>query len=384
MRNEHIDQKKSLEKVKAFVEDRQYTEDEPEPVHAVHIDRTNLWEAGTAEIDRGNYLFSHGFERGSGGVIVAPSGIGKSVLAMQAAMHWALGETAFEIKVPGSIKSLTIQAEDSKNDIRMICRMIRRFDLSLDHQNTLATKAIIKTIKGAFGRDFLRFLKTSIRREEPDLVIINPLSAFIVDLNRTELFQPFLYGDLAGIIAEFNIGLILIHHTPKYGRTVRGETGNDPMYAGAGPALLTNWARFYLTIEPVRGIEGLYRFTAGKGKDKLGWQEKSQYFQHNFDGHSFYWEKAELPPNSTIEKKEMQTKLTVDDLVTKLHFTQPMRKTLFESVCLEAGFTKRKFEVLYADAIENERIFEFRLKESGYKTGQPPVMVSRNKPTEYC
>src|SRR5262245_8076460 len=52
--------------------------------------------------------------RGGALLIVGPTGIGKSALAMQFMISWALGKESFSIKPTGLLKCLLIQAENDE------------------------------------------------------------------------------------------------------------------------------------------------------------------------------------------------------------------------------------------------------------------------------
>ena len=55
--------------------------------------------------------------RGGGMLLVGPTGVGKSALAMQAMILWAVGREAFGIKPTRPLKSLLVQAENDDGDL---------------------------------------------------------------------------------------------------------------------------------------------------------------------------------------------------------------------------------------------------------------------------
>ena len=55
--------------------------------------------------------------RGGGMLLVGPTGAGKSALAMQAKILWALGREAFGFKPARPLKSLLVQAENDDGDL---------------------------------------------------------------------------------------------------------------------------------------------------------------------------------------------------------------------------------------------------------------------------
>jgi len=81
------------------------------------------------------------------------------------------------------------------------------------------------------------------------------------------------------------IAAVILHHTPKINH--RGDTSDwkpsDWQYGGAGAAVLTNWARAVLVIDPT-DVAGIYRFIAAKRTQRLGWKTGDQYFAHSREG----------------------------------------------------------------------------------------------------
>src|SRR5258708_35494589 len=70
--------------------------------------------------------------RGGMAFIVAPSGQGKSVMSIQAAILWACGIDAFGIRPekPTGLKILIVQAEDDEGDVIEMSRTINHLGLS--------------------------------------------------------------------------------------------------------------------------------------------------------------------------------------------------------------------------------------------------------------
>jgi RecA-family ATPase len=70
------------------------------------------------KIDTTQYLLGEGWlERGGGGFIVAPSGIGKTVFVAQAGFLWSVGKPAFGLEPYNGkpLKVILVQAENPKN-----------------------------------------------------------------------------------------------------------------------------------------------------------------------------------------------------------------------------------------------------------------------------
>ena len=88
-------------------------------------DLANLDDLSTFDTtnDPNNVLGNRWLCKGGSCLFVGQSGIGKSSLAMQLAMNWALGRTSFGITPKRPLKSLIIQAE---NDFGDVAEMVQR------------------------------------------------------------------------------------------------------------------------------------------------------------------------------------------------------------------------------------------------------------------
>ena len=79
------------------------------------------------EEDNPNALFANGYLRKGGTVtLIAPSGVGKSSLSIQASILWAMGSAAFGIKPRRPLKIIIIQAEDDDEDIAHMRNDVKR------------------------------------------------------------------------------------------------------------------------------------------------------------------------------------------------------------------------------------------------------------------
>jgi hypothetical protein len=118
--------------------------------------------------------------------------------------------------------------------------------------------------------------------EPLDLVIINPYAVYLgADTKNDAACAKFLNEWLNPVLSDFNIAVILIHHTPKtsFQNTDKFKLW-DWMYSGAGCAGITNWARALLAIKPETENMDVFKFIAAKrGKRIDDWNgEFERYF----------------------------------------------------------------------------------------------------------
>jgi hypothetical protein len=77
-----------------------------------------------------NILGNRWLERGTVATIVGPSGVGKSMVAVQICVEAAAGVEVFGMRVPRPLRVLLVQSEDSKNDRIEQVQCIRPIALS--------------------------------------------------------------------------------------------------------------------------------------------------------------------------------------------------------------------------------------------------------------
>jgi hypothetical protein len=127
-------------------------------------------------------------------------------------------------------------------------------------------------------------------------VIINPFGVYLgADVKDTNACTEFLNQGLNPVLLEFNVGVILIHHTPKtsFQNTDKYNIW-DWMYFGAGCASITNWARVMMAIKPETDDLKVYRFIAAKrGKRIDDWNGAfERYFAWSSVPGVLRWEDA--------------------------------------------------------------------------------------------
>ena len=266
--------------------------------------------------------------RGDGAIMVSTSGMGKSSLSIQAAMTWALGRKLFNGFDPRRpLKSLVCQSEDGDGDIAEIqLSMVHAMQLTETQQTQVGDNVRILTDRVHRGLSFVQELKRQIALFKPDLVIINPLLAFIDgDLNSAEDAGRFLREQLNSLNEPAQFAYIIVHHTSKPPKEKTERRWNEVMYDMAGSGDLTNWARAIISLRPC-DEEGRFELSLAKrGRragvtrsipqgagwreevvTKLGIKHSDQNFRPPGSAHDIpliYWEECELDePKKTGEK----------------------------------------------------------------------------------
>ena len=202
--------------------------------------------------------------RGGSALWVGSSGLGKSVMCLQAAITWACGRDLFGISPHGKrLKSLIVQAENDEGDVAEALQgILRALDLTDEELGWVKVNLVIVRDCTSTGERFVDRMRRLAEKHKPDLAWVDPLLAFIGgDLSSQETAGGFLRNLLNPLALSANFAWMLVHHTPKPTRDGSGYQGHDKAYSGFGSSELTNWARSVLTLSSCgQNEEGNYTY----------------------------------------------------------------------------------------------------------------------------
>jgi hypothetical protein len=301
--------------------------------------------------------------RGSVLLFVAPSGVGKSSCSAQKDALWANGREAFGIKPAKPLRILTVQVENDEGDlIEMAQGVIKGLDLTEEQIGMVRENTRIVTISGRMGDAFVAKLRTEMRRFRPDIVRIDPITGFFKgDVRDSALVNEFCREKLQPLWDEFKCACILVAHTPKTSnRDTSKWTESDWMYAAAGSADWTNYARAVLIVDPAK--YPIFKFIATKRKGRIGWidvvgnKESERFFKHNDDRDGLmYWREATIT-EQTKAAEAGKTKYTLLELVP--HDKTPIEKNALFSKASTANIGKHKSGNFLAELIHDKLVSE--------------------------
>jgi len=202
--------------------------------------------------------------RGGSALWVGSSGLGKSVLCLQAAITWAAGRDLFGISPHGKpLKSLIVQAENDEGDVAEALQgILRALDLTAEELGRVKQNIVIVRDCTSTGERFVDRMRRLGDKHKPDLAWVDPLLAFIGgDLSSQETAGGFLRNLLNPLALSGGWAWMLMHHTPKPTRDGSGYQGHDKAYSGFGSSELTNWARAVLMLSPCgQDEQGTYTY----------------------------------------------------------------------------------------------------------------------------
>lgn len=322
--------------------------------------------------DPADTLLGHRFLCREGGLLfVGPSGVGKSSASVQQDVCWALGRPAFGIEPARPLRILCVQAENDAGDMYEMARgVMDGLNLSAEDRLAIRERTLYASNKASTGPAFFDVLRRLLDSYKPDLIRIDPLQAYLGgDPKDSALMSWFCRESLNPLLEEYAAGAILNHHTPKTNfRDTAAWKASDWMYAGAGAADLTNWARAILVIDHAGGdVRGLFRFIAAKRGGRIGWRDEEnepvyeRYFQHAREFGTIYWEDAECPARST---RSIPTK---DDLLALVPEAEPIRKDALTSKAGAAGIGEKKVRGFIGELLGEGKLHEWFTPRKGTK-----------------
>ena len=276
----------------------------------------------TSDEDKSDNLLGNRFLTREGSwLIVAQSGIGKSVLAMQASILFALGRDLWGLKPIKPLKVAIVQAENNKLDLveplHSICKNLK---LSDKDKKLLQQNFSVFPNSSECGRNFGRLLERVAKTKRPDIVIVDPLLSYIGgDISKQETCSSFLRNTVHPILQKYQFGLIIMHHTGKPRGKDEEQSGNALSYAGTGSSELTNYVRAASTIFQNKNDATIYDFTHAK-RGKRTETDNVIYLKQGQDGNIF-WTKADEPPEPVKVKSKTSkyANLGFEDLEPATH-----------------------------------------------------------------
>ena len=322
-------------------------------------------------------LLDHYLERGGAMLIAGPTGIGKSSIMMQFSIGWSLNQPVLGFEPSRNLSVLIVQAENADHDLcRMRDGMVRALELD-EHQAHVANEfvAVVRSDE-LTGRAFGDALTRHIREWQPDIVIIDPLLAFVGgDISKQEVASEFLRQVLQPIARRARVGVIALHHTGKPPKDDRGEAPL-PDYIGLGSSELANWPRAVVAISRVKGQRGVFRMELGKRGQNLGWtaEDGSLLFEktiaHSTGG--IHWREIDATEQAKVAIASAASKDTLLALVPA--DGSPVPKDALISMARDAKIGVNRAEGWLATLLAEKKLFEWFIPRTRTR---PQRLISR-------
>jgi hypothetical protein len=346
----------------------------------------SLITLGELEPDPKRTLLGHRFLCTGGGLLfVGPSGIGKSSAGVQQDLLWGLGRPAFGIVPARPLRILTVQAENDDGDLgEMVRGVSNALNPTAEDKDVIRDNVLYASERARTGGLLLaEVIEPLLEKHRPDILRIDPLLAYLgADINDAKETAAFLRNGLNPLLEKYNCGAIINHHTPKViNRDTKGWRASDWMYAGAGSADLTNWARAILVIDPTYA-QHVYKFIAAKRGGRIGWRHEDgdvkyiRYFCHDTAG-GLAWHDATADDELQVEikkPKKNESNKTKEDLYALVPTETAIPKQALISLAQSMGIGFNRARGFISEFVNAGKLYVWRVKRP--KTN-PEIHISR-------
>jgi hypothetical protein len=310
-------------------------------------------------------------------LIVAPTGVGKSSLMLQAMMHAAIGRPFLGIPFARPQTSLIVQAENDDGDMaEMRDGILAAMPLTPEEEKTILTSVRIIQDNSHTGESFGVALRDYLTQVRPNLLGIDPALAFLgADASQQKDVSLFLRNILNPILSEYLCALFMVHHAnkPKRGdEKGQGWQGSDFAYLGAGAAEWANWARAVIAIETMGTCENVFRMRLAKRGKRIGWTDQAtgkpltvKYIAHAKEAGRIAWREADKEEIPAEKQKAEKGKHTATDFLALIPKTEAIAKSVLIIKAQEAGIGEKAAGNYLKALIESEVAFEWKFKRKG-------------------
>ena len=346
----------------------------------------SLTNYAESEIDPTQTLLGNRFLCREGGMLfVGPSGVGKSSASVQQDVRWALGLSAFGIVPAKPLKITTIQAENDEGDLTEMARGIMSgLNLSEEGRTIVDKNTFYVAERAKTGPVLIDFIESVLHSTTPDILRLDPLQSFLGgDTSDPEIISAFVHTGLNPLLQKYACGIILNHHTPKLiHRDSSKWKPSDWQYSGAGSAVLTNWARAIIVVDPCKDNPALFRFIAAKRGWRVDWKDENEertffrYFRHSREHEIIFWEDAseEEIATTVVAKKDSS------DILDLIPSDGAIPKPELLEKAKTAGLGTNKARGFINELLNNKSIFEWHIKRPGKTPGVSLSLTPQPEP----
>ena len=321
--------------------------------------------------------------RGGGLLLVGPTGHGKSSLAMQLMIKWALGQPVFGLEPSRPLKSLLIQAENDDGDLaEMKTGVFNGLNLSDEEQETASSSVYVCQESSKTGVTLCYDVLDPLLKEiKPDLLWIDPALAYLGgDMNNQKEVGVFLRNYLAPLLIKHNCAVIIIHHTNKISNDPEKQL-TDFTYMGAGSAEWSNWSRAIIGLKKT-DVDNLYELIAAKRGARLKWKTADgegltmkRYIGHSKRPDTICWVEMAI---ADAEELRANKGKGVEDVLKHVPQSDLIAKDDLIKICRKNGIGRDLVTELINELLEDNQMFEVLVPRPNKR---PKVLLSRKAVT---
>jgi hypothetical protein len=317
-----------------------------------------IGELETPPKDDPNELIRHRYLcRGSGMLVVGPTGVGKSTFTLQAALCWAVGREHFGLVPARPLRSLIIQSENDHGDLaEMRDGIYAGLNFTERERREANERVLVAREDCRTAAEFCdEVIAPLLEEHQIDILWIDPALAYIGgEANSQKDVGGFLRNHLNPLVHKHNCAVIVVHHTnkPPSGSEKPDWSGSDFAYLGSGSAEWSNWPRAILAMRSL-GSHDIYELRAGKRGGRLRWQdEQGERIYSKLIAHAkqdgFCWREAtraelELERGGSSEVRIRRYKPSLDEFMALFppSFRNEPREALLSADQIKNAFHER-------------------------------------------
>jgi hypothetical protein len=247
-----------------------------------------------SEENKTSWLLNNGFLCRQGSLLVnAPTGAGKSVMAVQFMVSAALGLPFLELRPRTPLRTFMMYDEDTEYELRLMFEACyRQMKLTPEQRQTVLSSTRILQKGEDAPTNFSQWAIENVRAAKfvPDVVITNPVFSFVTgDMNKQETAARFVRGHLTRIQRTLDVATISFHHKNK--PSDLDSVRDASAYGGSGSADIANAVRAIIDVIPKK-VHGrlVARFVVPKRHREFGTGLD--------DNNSFHGQEVERIPDS--------------------------------------------------------------------------------------
>lgn len=214
--------------------------------------------------------------RGGSSLWVGGSGIGKSVITLQAAIMFALNEDLFGLEPKRPLKSVIISAEDNFGDISETIQGVAEgmgITTNTTKWKIIKENVVVIQESVATGLEFVGVCHELVLEHKPDFIWINPLLSYLgFNPSDPEKSSEFCSA-LTRMQEETGVCTNLVHHTGKPSGDSKARESwsiEDFSYIGLGSSVWTNWPRAVLVLQSMKKPPGTFVLRLAKRGQRAG------------------------------------------------------------------------------------------------------------------
>ena len=199
----------------------------------------NAWDYPDKELDFGGVILDsdHGPVLTENGIMQIPGAgkSGKSTLLFNIVYGLALGRDILSLRIGRPYKVLYLNGENSGRTLRDRLLSLRDYYGVDDDAERLVKENFLFASKRLLlpRKEALNDLAGNISDIQPEIVIIDPLKNFYDgEENSADDMRKFMQA-IRGVIEEFNVTVIIVHHTGK-------KKNEHDLYIGRGSSVLAD------------------------------------------------------------------------------------------------------------------------------------------------